>query len=82
MEENANKETKIISLQEALDMVDAIPQESKNRFSEFLKIYDKYQKQKGMAVEDITAMLAKGKSSFPEDENKLLIYVYSKIKTK
>ena len=81
MEEN-NKEIKIISLQEALDMIDAIPQDSKNRFSDYLKIYDKYQKQKGMAPEDITALLAKGKSSFPEDENKLLIYVFSKIKTK
>ncbi len=82
MEETTNKETKVISLQEAMNLVDAIPLESKNRFSDYLKIYDKFQKQKGTKPEDITAMLSKGRASFPDDENKLLIYVFSKIKTK
>ena len=82
MNNKSNKITKTISLQEALDLITEIPLDKKNRLNDFFKIYDYYQKQKGIKPEDLVDILIKGISSFPEEEIRILMHVYAEIKSK
>lgn len=80
MSEESKKVIETIDINEAIKLVDEIPSEKKNRFGEFLKIFDRFQKQKGTGSEEIIALMTKGIAVFPESEIKILIHVFARIK--
>ena len=77
MNSNSNKDSKVMSLKEALDLIDEIPQNKKNRLNDYLKIFEQYQKQKGIKPDDLLDLLSKGVSSFPKEKFRLLMHIFA-----
>ncbi len=82
MENESKKGNKNISYEEAVEMLEAIPEGKKKGYADFIKVYDSFYKQKNVTADDLTCLLTKGIARFPNEKVKLLTHVYSKMKTK
>ena len=82
MENESKKSNKNISYEEAVEMLYAIPEGKKKGYADFFKVFDRFYKQKNTTADEITSLLTKGLTRFPDEKVKLLTHVYSKLKTK
>lgn len=67
-----------MSVEEAIRLIEEIPSEKRKTPTEYLKIYDRFHKQKRIPPEDTISLISKGITIYPQYEIKIIAHAYAK----